>query len=236
MWQVGLATNDSLLMPPSCRLCVRERLPIGSLCPHQKYEKQTQNPPNPHKKTKTLSPTITNTHGPVLDTPTRRKQLGEASHDRTGEETSVQPYNHTNFTLTHCLTGFKFTFRGVPLLRGYKIPHTNLSPTPMQSGCHLPTRTDPEMPLNPLPTPDVSAVDVNVSVDVFGPTISAEATGLSMGFAPPPIEDETISPTTQNMTPEGLPMEAEPHPSELPEFSQMTPQAILQTERAQALM
>ena len=74
------------------------------------------------------------------------------------------------------------------------------------------------------------------SVDVFRPTISAEATGLSTGFAPPPIEDETISPTTQNMTPEGLPMEAEPHPSELPEFSQMTPQAILQTERAQALM
>ena len=105
----------------------------------------------------------------------------------------------------------------------------------MQSGCHLPTRADPEMPLNPLPTPDVSAVDINALVDVFGPTISAEATGLSTGFTPPPFKDKVISPTTRNITPEGLPMEAEPHPSELPKFSQTMSQAVSQTERAQAL-
>jgi len=90
---VSTANDTPLLMPPTCAPCVKERLPIGSLCPHQKSKTLDQTSPNPRKKARTQSLAVGKPTDPILDTPTRRKRPGVESRDRTEEKTSM----HSNY-------------------------------------------------------------------------------------------------------------------------------------------
>jgi len=102
----------------------------------------------------------------------------------------------------------------------------------MQVNSPIPIGESPGRPLNPLPTPDVSALDVD---DVFGPSTLARATMSMSTVNCYPSGHEAASPAASNISPEGLLADANSGPSEAPEPSQPAPQSQPQNERALAL-